>query len=150
MLLVSGFCRPQINAYGGPQPPPSLLSVVIENDGLRRMLCNLLQTIAIDPRQLWPGSRRVRSLLIPELVPRQTCRTRAGFQFNITDAGLASLSPVTELMTLNLSFCRIMDAGLASLAALTGLTTLDVSCCYIITDAGLASLSPLTGLATLN
>jgi hypothetical protein len=69
---------------------------------------------------------------------------------NITDAGLASLAPLTGLQQLGLSRCdKITDVGLASLAPLTGLQQLDLSRCRNITDAGLASLAPLTGLQQL-
>jgi hypothetical protein len=59
----------------------------------------------------------------------------------ITDAGLASLAPLTGLQKLDLSWCsNITDAGLASLAPLSGLKQLDLSWCSNITDAGLAPL----------
>jgi hypothetical protein len=70
--------------------------------------------------------------------------------WNITDVGLASLAPLTGLQQLGLSECDETDAGLASLAPLTGLQQLDLSVCGGITDTGLASLAPLTGLQQLD
>jgi len=66
-------------------------------------------------------------------------------------AGLAHLSRLNSLTTLNLTCCEaITDAGLAHLSRLNSLTTLNLGGCTAITDAGLAHLSRLNSLTTLN
>jgi hypothetical protein len=68
----------------------------------------------------------------------------------ITDAGLARLSGLTQLKELNLAGCsKITDAGLSHLNGLTQLTELGLTECSEITDAGLAHLSGLTQLTEL-
>ncbi len=69
---------------------------------------------------------------------------------NITDVGLAHLSKLTSLSSLNLRGCKITDTGLAYVAKLTSLSSLNLDWCTKITDAGLAHLSKLTLLSSLN
>jgi Leucine-rich repeat (LRR) protein len=69
----------------------------------------------------------------------------------MTDTGVASLSSLTALQSLDMSGCRaVTDTGVASLSSLTALQSLDMSGCRAVTDTGVASLSSLTALQSLN
>ncbi|WP_075883122.1 leucine-rich repeat domain-containing protein [Candidatus Protochlamydia sp. W-9] len=69
---------------------------------------------------------------------------------NLTDAGLAYLTPLTALQHLNLAGCKFANAGLAHLTPLVALQHLNLSHCRNITDAGLAHLTHLVTLKYLN
>ena len=89
--------------------PSRIMSVVLENAGLCRILSQLLQNT--DLRALWPCSQRVRSLVIPELVPRQTNRSLAGLQF-LAGAG-SKFAPLVAHVSL--SSHDITDASIVLL-----------------------------------
>jgi Leucine-rich repeat (LRR) protein len=68
---------------------------------------------------------------------------------SVTDASLASLRGVTNIVHLNLGKTSVTDAGLAAIKGLTQLTELHLEETKI-TDKGLASLKDLKSLAYLN
>ncbi|MEC7838930.1 MAG: hypothetical protein VX777_02700 [Chlamydiota bacterium] len=69
---------------------------------------------------------------------------------SITDTGLEHLSNLTFLELLGLSDCsRITDEGLGHLSKLSLLKSLDLTFCRNITDAGLKHSSKLTSLESL-
>ena len=71
-------------------------------------------------------------------------------ELTFTDTSLVHLQFLTQLQTLDLSYCELLtDVGLAYLQGLTQLQTLDLSYCVLITDAGLVHLQGLTQLQTL-
>ena len=67
----------------------------------------------------------------------------------LTDAGLASLKNVPNLIDLNLAGTKITDAGLKQVGSLATLQRLNLNNTKV-TDAGLASLKGLTKLTYLN
>ena len=68
----------------------------------------------------------------------------------LTDAGLAHLSGLSNLKKLTLDQCsQLTGAGLAHLSGLSNLETLTLDQCSQLTDAGLAHLSGLSNLKTL-
>nr|WP_232086090.1 hypothetical protein [Candidatus Protochlamydia amoebophila] len=70
---------------------------------------------------------------------------------NLTDTGLAHLSPLVALQHLSLFDCEnLTDAGLAYLSPLENLQHLNLSHSKHFTNAGLAHLSPLAALQHLN
>jgi hypothetical protein len=71
--------------------------------------------------------------------------------FKMTNSNLAHLSPLTQLLALDLSNCRkTTNEGLIHLSHFTRLQSLNLSRCIQFTFAGLAHLSQLTQLKTLN
>jgi len=70
--------------------------------------------------------------------------------FNVTDAGLSSLSSCANLQTLGLySLFYVTDAGLSSLSSCANLQTLTLWNLGNVTDAGVSSLSSCANLQTL-
>jgi hypothetical protein len=70
--------------------------------------------------------------------------------FGLTDAGLASVEPLTHLQSLNLEYTiRITNSGLEHLRGLAGLETLSLKSTQV-GDAGLEFLAGLTELRSLN
>jgi hypothetical protein len=67
----------------------------------------------------------------------------------VTDAGLASLSALPELQSLELSGTRITDSGLEQISKLTDLQVLDLAENHEISNSGFAKLKSLTNLRTL-
>jgi Leucine Rich Repeat (LRR) protein len=67
----------------------------------------------------------------------------------VTDAGLAHLTGLTNLRQLDLRGTHATDAGLAHLKRLTNLSKLDLRGTHV-TDAGLAHLKRLTNLSKLD
>ncbi|MBI3416149.1 MAG: hypothetical protein HY043_12695 [Verrucomicrobia bacterium] len=68
---------------------------------------------------------------------------------NVTDATLAILKDIANLVQLNLRGTKITDAGLANLKGLSNLLELHLEN-TAVTDAGLANLKNLTNLTYLN
>lgn len=69
---------------------------------------------------------------------------------DMTDAGIANLQKLTNLTTLALDVNPISKTALASLAPLQQLHTLDLSGCKLLTNRELGGLAPLAQLKTLD
>jgi hypothetical protein len=68
----------------------------------------------------------------------------------VTDSALAYLGKHATITELHLSECRVTDAGLACISGLKHLRTLNLKRCDKITDAGLVHLTGLQQLQSLN
>ena len=69
---------------------------------------------------------------------------------NVTDAGLATLKALPQLVELNLSSCGLTNAGLEHLKVFTRLERLDISYCNRLTDQCVRSLNKLPALTYLD
>lgn len=79
-------------------------------------------------------------------VSQSILSARPSGRFQITDAGLKELAPLTQLRTLELLACRVTGAGLKELAPLEHLESLSLKR-TTITDAGLKAMTRLTVLS---
>ena len=68
----------------------------------------------------------------------------------VTDAGVASLAGLAQLISLNLSSCSLTNAGMETLAGFRQLVRLNLSYCNRITDPGLRQLKSLNRLCFLD
>jgi hypothetical protein len=64
----------------------------------------------------------------------------------VTDAGIASLTALPQVVSLNLSSCSLTNEGLATLSGLRPLVRLNLSYCNRITDPGIKLLKSLPNL----
>ncbi len=68
----------------------------------------------------------------------------------VTDAGVASLAGLAQIVSLNLSSCSLTNEALASLAGMRPLVRLNLSYCNRITDPGVKLLKALPALRFLD
>jgi hypothetical protein len=69
---------------------------------------------------------------------------------NVTDAGIANLTALPQVVSLNLSSCSLTNEGLATLASLKTLVRLNLSYCNRVTDPGIKLLKSLSNLHYLD
>jgi hypothetical protein len=69
---------------------------------------------------------------------------------NVTDVGIARLTALPQVVSLNLSSCSLTNEGLATLASLRQLVRLNLSYCNRVTDPGIKMLKSLPNLRYLD
>lgn len=97
----------------------------------------------IDDDELYDLVKAVSSL--PALTTLNLSENR-----KISDAGLARLTALNALTSLNVSSCSITNQGLSVLAGMKKLQYLNISYCNRISDEGLKHLKPLNRLTYLD
>src|SRR5439155_757846 len=95
-----------------------------------------------------PSATRGTTAGVAELSGLKKLRTLNLARTRVTDAGLADVARLPELWSLHLSFTAVTDAGMGDVARLTKLFALFLDGTKI-TDAGVAEISVMTTLGLL-